>query len=150
MHGYIARWLRIMGYDTIYVNNFEDRDAFKFASEGRILVTSDVELARYAGARGIEVVVIKGMSEEEALRIIIRRFNLAIREDCLRCTACNGELETISPEEALRTLGFIPRGVETFWRCKACSKLYWKGSHWRSISRQLSRLMAEKSAAGSV
>ncbi|MEM3712558.1 MAG: Mut7-C RNAse domain-containing protein, partial [Thermoproteota archaeon] len=86
MHGYVARWLRIMGYDTVYLNNIGDHEAVRIASEGRILITSDIELAKYAEANGITVVMVKGLNEQEALRTIIRRFNLAFKEEFLRCT----------------------------------------------------------------
>jgi len=145
MHGYVARWLRIMGYDTIYLNNIEDDEAIKIASEGRILVTSDSELAKYAESRGITVIMVKGLSEQEVLRTIVERFNLTFKEDFLRCTVCNGELKAIGLDEAFNTLGFTPKGVEKFWKCKSCGKVYWKGSHWKNISRQISRLFNTES-----
>jgi len=143
MHGYIARWLRIMGYDTVYLNNVEDNEAIRLASEGRILVTSDTELARLAESRGVRVVIIKGLSEREALRMLVEKFNLDFRKDSLRCTVCNGELKTIGLEEAVSILGFSPRGVKTFWKCESCGKVYWKGSHWRNISSQISKLVGK-------
>ena len=146
MHGYIARWLRIMGYDTIYLKNMDDHEAIRLASEGRVLVTSDTELARYAETRGVRVFVIKGWSEQEALEMLVKRFNLAFREDFFRCTVCNGELEAIGLEEANSILGFTPKGVNAFWKCRECGKVYWKGSHWRNISHQISRLVGNKSA----
>lgn len=150
MHGYIARWLRIMGYDTVYLRNMDDNEAIRLASEGRILITSDTELARYAETRGVKVFVIKGLSEQEALETLVKKFNLAFREDFLRCTVCNGELETIGLEEAGSILGFTPKGVNAFWRCRVCGKVYWKGSHWRNISRQISRLVDDKPAGKTV
>lgn len=140
MHGYVAKWLRIMGYDTVYLNHVEDNDVIRLASDGRILVTSDTELAKTAEARGVQVVLIKGLSEEEALRLLTEKFKLSLREDSLRCTVCNGELEAISLEEVARTLEMIPKGTNEFWRCKKCGKVYWRGSHWRNISRQISSL----------
>ncbi|MEM2351064.1 MAG: Mut7-C RNAse domain-containing protein [Thermoproteota archaeon] len=147
MHGYVARWLRIMGYDTVYLNNsVKDNEAVRLASEGRILITSDIELAKRAEAQGVLVVMVKGLSEQEVLRILVERFNLIFREDSLRCTVCNGELKTIGLNEVFSMIGFVPRGVEKFWKCKSCGKVYWKGSHWRNISRQISRLVANGQA----
>ena len=139
MHGYVARWLRIMGYDTIYLNSVEDNDAVQLALSGRVLVTSDAELAKTAEKKGVEVVLIKGLTEEEALRLLVERFKLYFKEDSLRCTVCNGELEPVSREEVRKTPG-APRNVDLFWRCRVCGKLYWRGSHWRNISRQILKL----------
>lgn len=150
MHGYVARWLRIMGYDAVYLKNVDDHEAIRLASEGRVLVTSDIELARFAEAKGVRVVMVKGLSEREALEMLVKKFNLSFREGFLRCTVCNGELETIGLEEASSKLGFTPKGVKAFWRCKACGKIYWKGSHWRSISRQISILIGNESTGSTI
>lgn len=150
MHGYIARWLRIMGYDTLYLRNMDDDEAIRIASEGRILITSDAELARYAETRGVKVFVIKGLSEKEALETLVKKFNLAFREDFSRCTVCNGELESIGLEEAGSILGFTPKGVNAFWKCKSCGKVYWRGSHWKNISRQILRLVDNEPAGKTV
>jgi len=139
MHGYVARWLRIMGYDTIYLNSVEDNDAVQLALSGRVLVTSDAELAKTAEKKGVEVVLIKGLTEDEALRLLVERFKLCFKEDSLRCTVCNGELEPISPEKVENTPD-VPKNVDLFWRCRVCGKIYWRGSHWRNISRQILKL----------
>lgn len=140
MHGYVARWLRIMGYDTVYLNHAEDGDIVQLASSGRILVTSDIKLAEMAEKKGVQVVLTRGLTEEESLRLLVERFKLFFREDSLRCTVCNGELEPVGLEEAERALGRSLKNLEAFWRCKACGKLYWRGSHWRNISRQILKL----------
>ena len=143
MHGYVARWLRIMGYDTIYLNSVEDDDVVKLALKGRVLVTSDDELAKIAEKKGVEVVLTKGLTEEEVLRLLVERFKLCFKEDSLRCTVCNGELETVAPEEVEKTPG-APKNVDLLWRCRACGKLYWRGSHWKNISRQILKLTGSK------
>jgi len=140
MHGYVAKWLRIMGYDALYLNHVGDDDVVQLASSGRILVTSDVGLARRAEKKGFQVVLIEGLSQEEALRLLVERFKLCFKEDSLRCTVCNGELEPTDTKEAERVLGRTLKNVEVFWRCKACGKLYWRGSHWKNISRQILKL----------
>ncbi|MCS7139052.1 MAG: Mut7-C RNAse domain-containing protein [Crenarchaeota archaeon] len=150
MHGYVARWLRIMGYDTVYLKNIGDQEAVKMASEGRILVTSDSGLAKYAETKGITVVMVKGLNEHEILRTLIGRFGLSFKEDFLRCTICNGELRVIGSEEAFNILGFIPKGVEKFWKCSSCSKVYWKGSHWKNIYRQISSFFNNESADNAI
>lgn len=138
MHGYVARWLRIMGYDTIYLNNVEDNVVVQLALSDRILVTSDAELAKMAKRKGVEVVLTKGLTEEETLILLVEKFKLFFKKDSLRCTVCNGELEQVSYEEIKAVE--IPKNVKSFWRCKACGKLYWRGSHWRNISRQILKL----------
>jgi uncharacterized protein with PIN domain len=143
MHGYVAKWLRIMGYDTLYLNTVDDENIVQLALNGRILVTSDDELAKIAERKGVEVVLTKGLTEEEVLRLLVERFKLVFQKDSLRCTVCNGELEPLPPEEAEKNPE-APKNVDLLWRCKVCGKLYWRGSHWRNISRQILNLTGSK------
>ncbi|MCX8182874.1 MAG: Mut7-C RNAse domain-containing protein [Crenarchaeota archaeon] len=139
MHGYVAKWLRIMGYDTLYLNSVDDEDIVQLALRGRVLVTSDDELAKIAERKGVEVVLTKGLTEEEVLRLLVERFKLFFHEASLRCTVCNGELEPLPAGEAEKNPE-VPKNVGLLWRCKACGKVYWRGSHWRNISRQILKL----------
>jgi len=53
MLGSLARWLRIMGYDTEYARGMSDSDILaRSRVEGRIVLTRDRQLAERAGARG--------------------------------------------------------------------------------------------------
>ncbi|MEK6667144.1 MAG: Mut7-C RNAse domain-containing protein, partial [candidate division NC10 bacterium] len=54
MLGKLARWLRAMGYDTVYFRVAEDRHLLQLAhAEARTLLTRDTRLARLAGAGGL-------------------------------------------------------------------------------------------------
>jgi uncharacterized protein with PIN domain len=45
MLGRLAKWLRILGYDTAYFSQIEDSDLVRIArAEGRMLLTRDREL----------------------------------------------------------------------------------------------------------
>lgn len=51
MVGKLARWLRMLGFDTAYSNKFEDDELLRIAqSEARILLTRDVPLAARCGS----------------------------------------------------------------------------------------------------
>src|SRR4030042_903470 len=45
--GKLARWLRIMGYDTLFFNNIDDAQLVDIAlREGRVALTKDTQLMR--------------------------------------------------------------------------------------------------------
>ncbi|MEM3522815.1 MAG: Mut7-C RNAse domain-containing protein, partial [Candidatus Bathyarchaeia archaeon] len=68
MLGKLTRWLRIIGFDTKYLNNAMDNELIKIASlEDRILLTSDVRLYRVAIAKGVNAFLIKGRTNFEKL-----------------------------------------------------------------------------------
>ena len=54
MLGSLAKWLRIMGYDALYLRDLNDGEILRRAEEeGRILLTRDKELAHRAGEGGL-------------------------------------------------------------------------------------------------
>jgi uncharacterized protein len=139
MLGSLARWLRLMGYDTRYERDSSDTDILLRAREdGRVLLTRDKKLAERAGMQGLYINV---RELDDQIEQVGAAFGLTFDEDLSRCTACNGELIAISKEEAFEG---VPQGAllsnEVFFRCRSCGKFYWKGSHWRSIRKRLGPL----------
>jgi len=136
MLGSLARWLRIMGYDTRYFRDREDNEILETSQkEGRVLLTRDRELADRAGVGGLYV---ESDDLTEQLRQLSRVFSLQLDEERTRCTVCNSPLEEVGPEEVA---GLVPEGAlknnDRFFRCTGCGKIYWKGSHWTNIRSRL-------------
>jgi len=139
MLGSLARWLRIMGYDTSYERDRADQEVLKAAvQEGRVLLTRDVELADRAAPGSL---LIKSLDLDDQLRQVVGVYGLPVHEEMTRCTVCNGELRAIAKEEAR---GKVPDGSldshDEFFTCTRCGKMYWKGAHWRNIRKRLSEL----------
>lgn len=145
MLGKLSRWLRIIGYDTKYLNDAVDDELIRIAlSEKRILLTSDIELYRVAASRGAETFLIKGRTNFEKLAYLARRFNIDLKIDEMRsrCPVCGSRMELVTkreiedrvPEKTLKT-------YERFWVCldKNCRKIYWHGSHWKKIDEVLKK-----------
>ncbi|MEM3507119.1 MAG: Mut7-C RNAse domain-containing protein [Candidatus Bathyarchaeia archaeon] len=145
MLGKLTRWLRIIGFDTKYLNNAMDNELIKIASlEDRILLTSDVRLYRVAIAKGVNAFLIKGRTNFEKLAYLAKRFNidLKIDENNLRCPVCGSRIELITKN---KVKDIVPektfKNYKKFWICsnKECKKVYWKGSHWKRINEVLNK-----------
>jgi uncharacterized protein with PIN domain len=136
MLGDVVRWLRIMGYDSLYVGDSGDEVILREASE-RVLLTADEELHSRAVKQGIEAHLVSGATFAEKMHGVVRRYGLSARMRGTRCTACNGLLARASADEVEASSDTLPTGVEEFWACADCGKLYWRGSHWKSIERTL-------------
>lgn len=137
MLGSLAKWLRMMGYDTVYDKDLDDGKISAVArEENRFVLTRDKELAREPGALFVEDDQLDGQ-----LAAVRDRFGLRFREDAIRCTACNGELAEVPKEEVREG---VPEGAyasnDKFWKCSGCGKVYWKGSHWLGIMDRLKKL----------
>ncbi|MDD1771186.1 MAG: Mut7-C RNAse domain-containing protein [Methanomassiliicoccales archaeon] len=148
MLGSLARWLRLMGYDTMYAKDIDDTKIIEIAKEeGRYLLTRDKELSQRIGERGLYV---ESDVLDEQLRQVSARFHLESDPDRARCTVCNGELKTITKEDAV---GHVPEGAlennAIFYVCAGCGKYYWRGSHWKNISKRLQEVSTDQVRGGS-
>jgi uncharacterized protein with PIN domain len=144
MLGSLARWLRIMGYDTGYARDMTDREVLVLAhAEERTILTRDRQLAARAGADGLYII-----SEvlEEQLSQVAAAFRLDFHGGMTRCTLCNGVL-TAQTQEQVR--GRVPPRVlashEKFYVCVRCGQVYWKGSHWVDIAVRLEGVLGPRS-----
>jgi uncharacterized protein len=145
--GTLARYLRLLGFDTGYDNHSGDEDLLaRAAAEGRMLLTRDRGLLRRRVITDARLV--RGTDPLGQLIDLVRRLRLGgwIRP-YTRCTSCNGVLvpvrrADVGPLVAPGTL----REHEKFAACAACGKVYWQGAHHARISG----LIAAARAAGAI
>ncbi len=137
MLGSLAKWLRMLGYDTVYDKTMDDKQIAAAArADNRFVLTRDKELSKEPGAMLIETEDL-----EAQLTAVREKFGLKFSEDAIRCTQCNGELVSLPKEEAK---GSVPEGAfasnDKFWKCGGCGKVYWRGSHWLGIMERFRKL----------
>lgn len=129
--GRLAAYLRLLGFDTLYRNDYGDAELARIEREDtRILLTRDRGLLKRASVeRGYFV---RETKPREQVAEVVRRFDLfgSVRPFC-RCLDCNGLLRAVGKDAIANRLP--PRtkeGRNEFQLCEACSKVYWKGSHY--------------------
>ena len=137
MLGSVARWLRMMGYDTVYDKSKDDPELAKLGrTESRFIITRDKELAKEPGA-----FLVESDDLDEQLKAVATKFGLKYNVDRIRCSVCNGELLD-HPKEQAKVL--VPEGAyannDKFWKCSNCGKVFWKGTHWLGIMERLKKL----------
>src|SRR5262249_46021950 len=99
MLGTLAKWLKILGYDTLYLRKAEDAALVARArAEGRILLTRDRRMTERRLARPF--LLIRGESALDQLREVIDAAGLRLREDRVltRCLPCNETTGEVEPE----------------------------------------------------
>jgi uncharacterized protein with PIN domain len=143
MLGRLARWLRILGFDTAWVAHIADGELVRRAvEERRVILTRDRALP---GEWRISDVVVVGPEEPIAqLHEVVARFGLAERaRPFTRCSRCNTPLASASRAEAR---GAVParvwRAESDFRRCPGCGRFYWSGSHTDRMRAVIDRLLA--------
>ncbi|MCC6053645.1 MAG: hypothetical protein LM569_05565 [Desulfurococcaceae archaeon] len=142
MLGTLARWLRILGYDTVYYKNAEDWLIIRRAElEGRVVVTRDRALHNKAVRSGVRSIYIPDidMSTRLAYLAVLADIRLHVDFEKTRCPEDNTPLVKVSKEKVRDK---VPEAVyrvhDDFWICEKCGKVYWVGSHWRMIEKILS------------
>jgi uncharacterized protein len=141
MLGTLAKWLRILGYDTLYDPRLDDHQLVRLArAEQRILLTRDRLLA---GRRGLRVLLIASEELDEQLRQVMAELELEPDRAFSRCPVCNGLLEAMGHEEARSQVpAYVAHTHTEFKHCSSCGRIYWQGSHWQQMEEHLSRLRA--------
>lgn len=143
--GKLARWLRLMGYDTLLLKRKDDAQMIKTAlGEGRVILTKDSQfMKRRLVTRGtLRTVHIEQDNPVLQLLKVVRVFGL---DYCFKpfslCLECNREL-VVSGKEEVENL--VPARVfqtqTQYKRCPACHRIYWPGTHWRAMSNKLQGL----------
>ncbi len=146
--GGLARFLRMLGFDTLHDHAYRDADIVRLAiEERRIVLSRDRELLKCRDiARGCYVHALKA---EAQLREVAQRFALAAKaKPFTLCLRCNVPLEPIEKE---RVVGLLPHTVaalqDRFFRCRACERIYWPGSHYERMRAALDRMLPGSSAS---
>ena len=132
MLGRLARWLRLLGFDTLYDAGWSDHQiAARARGEDRVVLTRDRELAR---RRGIRVLLLESQVLEEQLAQILETLGISLPGGASRCPRCNAQLSPASRQEASRCVpAFVLDRHEHFSYCAHCDKMYWQGSHWQNV-----------------
>jgi len=142
--GKLAKWLRIMGYDAAFFNGSNDSHMVAIAlKEGRIILTKDTQIMkrRVVTSGRLKAIFIEADEPEQQMRQLIGELNLDgwFRPFAL-CLECNQPLVERSKEEVK---GLVPPYVfqtqNQYMECPACHRIYWRGTHWRAMTRRLEK-----------
>ncbi len=128
MLGRLARWLRVLGYDTAYASDTDDAELLRRArAEGRVLLTADRALAKRRGAR---TMLIETQILADQLRQVRDTLGPPPGHEFSRCVACNGELFPVDKSAlADRVPPYVLATHKEFYRCHDCGRIYWPGTH---------------------
>lgn len=134
--GRLAAYLRMLGLDCLYQNDYRDEDLAEIAqSEGRILLSRDRRL--FMRKAVIHAYCLRSLDSTEQLLEVIRRFDLAQRiVPFHRCLRCNHPLEPVAKEAVIDRLEPLTKlYFDEFQICPTCKQIYWKGSHYDKMKR---------------
>ncbi len=135
MLGRLARWMRLLGYDTEFLKETDYNKLIVYAEkEGRTIITRNSRLKDFKN-----VIFIKEEKIEKQLQIILTLFPET--NPLTRCSICNTLIEKIGKEDVY---GKVPEYVydtqNNFYFCPECKKIYWEGTHIELMREFLKRV----------
>ena len=146
--GGLARMLRMLGFDTLYRNDFHDDEVRAIAArDARVVLTRDRELLKCRDVtHGCYVHALRPMDQwkEVVARLQLERdarpFTL--------CLHCNELLKEIDKAAVLEQLPEnVAKYYQRFCTCPGCNRIYWEGSHWKRMRSWLAALPDSNSAS---
>jgi uncharacterized protein with PIN domain len=144
--GRLARWLRIAGFDTVFINDLDDNRLVRLAlSEGRVLLTKDTQIIkrRVAATGRLKVIMIEADEVKAQLRQVVKVLNLSDKIKAFTlCLECNQPLVTKAKEEVKDIVPpYVFQTQTQYMQCPACQRVYWRGTHWQRMSRELEKIV---------
>ena len=143
--GRLTRYLRMLGIDVLYKNNFNDDEIVQLSSnERRAILTKDRGiLKRNEVTHGYFV---RSTKVEEQVKEILSRFNLQKEiKEFYRCIECNSLLKPIKKEKIIDQLPpKVARLQNEFFECRLCNKIYWKGSHYHKMLSLIKQIISNQ------
>lgn len=133
--GKLAKWLRMLGFDTAYENYFINSELVNIAlAEHRFLFSRNKAFEK---SNSIQFFHINNENPEEQLFKIISHFQLKDKfHPFTRCIVCNGLLKPSAKSEVEK---YLQRNTaehfNEFWQCTNCNRIYWKGSHYERMEK---------------
>jgi len=143
--GKLAKWLRMMGYDTLLFDGDDDWRMIIIAlEEGRVVITKDTQIVK----RGVitsgrlKAVLITSDKSEQQIQQVVETLNLDYQyRPFTLCLECNQQLVETSKEEVEdKVPPYVFQTQSQFVECPACHRIFWKGTHWKAMTEKLQRL----------
>ena len=134
--GRLARYLRLLGFDCLYENDFEDAVVAKISSEQqRTLLTRDRALLQHRIIT--HGYFVRAVRPRLQVPEVLSRFDLyRLIAPFSRCIRCNGALQDVDKATVEDRLEPKTRKYfDTFRICTGCGQIYWQGSHYERSMR---------------
>ena len=146
--GKLARWLRLIGYDTVLFKQKDDAIMIKTAlGDNRVVLTKDTQFTkrRLVTNGQLKAILIKQDNPKTQIQEVVKALNLNYNfKPFSLCLECN---QTLVPRVKEEVQSLIPPHVfqtqTQYTECPACHRIYWQGTHWQAMVKKLQDLQRE-------
>jgi len=142
--GKLAKLLRMIGYDTRFFTQRDDNEIIRIAlKEKRVILTRDTQIMerRLVQDGKLKVILIRQDNPKAQLGEIVRTLNLAYLKPFSLCLECNQPLISRRKEEVQNLVPIrILNTQSRYTECPLCHRIYWEGTHWQAMVKELLKL----------
>ncbi len=138
--GKLSKYLRFMGYDTLYFPQIDDNDLIELANrDNRIVLTRDRELSERKKAHCI---LLQSVNTEGQLQELMGTYDLKPESSSYsRCIICNEPLVKVDKQDVIEKLPVkVITHFSYFETCKQCGRIYWHGDHYKRMKATIERI----------
>jgi uncharacterized protein with PIN domain len=143
--GKLARWLRMLGYDTVFINDIDDNELIAIGlNDERVLLTKDsqIMLRRVVTSGRLKALLIEDDNPKDQLQQVARMMKLDKERKFTRCLECN---KLLVPKDKDEVQDLVPVYVFKtqfqYYQCPECQRIYWRGTHWQRMNKEMEALM---------
>jgi len=142
MLGKCAKWLRILGFDTLFFSKAEDNRLIRIAREqDRILLTRDTGIVEKANQ--IKVLFIQSEYWKSQVRQVLDELDIKKQvKPYSRCIECNVVLKPLSKKKAKNLVApFVYERSDSFALCPKCGRVFWPGTHHSDMNFKIEDIL---------
>ncbi len=142
--GKLAKWLRMMGYDTLFFDGSDDWEMIMTAlAEGRVILTRDTQIMKRGVVTSgrLKAILIKSDEPEQQMRQVVETLKLDCQSGLFTiCLECNQPLKESSKQQVRdRVPPYVFQTQNQYVECPACHRIYWRGTHWQAMTKTLEK-----------
>jgi len=136
MLGRLAKWMRLLGFDTSYYRNTNGKTIiYHGRKEGRMILTRSKNLAdKYD-----DLILIESEHLMDQLKQVTKSTKTKIPFS--RCPVCNVETEEVKKEIVKEDIPpYVFETHKDFKKCPECGRVFWKGTHYKEIQKVINEI----------
>lgn len=136
MLGRLAKWMRLMGFDTTYYRDTDGKEIiYHSRKENRTILTRSKVLAK----KYSDSILIDSEQLKDQLKQMIKLFGHT--NPFSRCSVCNSETKKIEKEFVENDVpAYVFENHNHFRKCTKCGRIFWKGTHYEKIEKVINEI----------
>jgi uncharacterized protein with PIN domain len=128
--GKLAKWLRILGFDTLYEPHVPGREPVDTREGRRIFLTRTKRVAIREDSHNL--IFITSNHPFDQLKEVIQALEIKAEDiqTFSRCIRCNTTIREIGRNDVQgKVPDYVWESHDTFHTCDQCRRIFWSGSH---------------------